>query len=158
MQCCEICQHTWLGNISMQFAGNSDLGIFADSCYDAFSKTTSITASLDRRADQAYVDIVDRHNEDAPDGSVQFKRRFAEMSRSGQRVINTDQTMQLIRNENLKAEMRSESDRALMMILTAVIGQKKKPTDETIKEEEDDDDDDDDDDEKEEKDKQNLVS
>ena len=89
---------------------------------------------------------MDRHNEDAPDGSVQFKRKFAEMSRSGQRVINTDQTMQLIRNENLKAEMRSESDRALMMILTAVIGQKKKPTDETIKEEEEDDDDDDDDD------------
>ena len=58
-----------------------DLGIFADGCYDAF-KTTSITASLDRRADQAYADIVDRHNDDAPDGSVQFKRRFAEMSRS----------------------------------------------------------------------------
>ena len=107
-----------------------DLGIFADSCYQAVStKGPSVADSLNKRSDQAYSDIVDRNNFDAPDGSVQFKRRFAEMSRSGQRVINMDQTMQLIRNENLKAEMRSESDRAMMMILQAVMGSKEKEND-----------------------------
>jgi len=99
-----------------------DLGIFADNCYVATSKNTGVAEALDRRADYAFNDIVNRDFFGAPDGSVQFKRRFAEMSRSGQRVINVDQTMQIIRNENLKADMRSASDRALMMILTAVMG------------------------------------
>ena len=72
-----------------------DLGIFADNCYVATSKNTGVAEALDRRADYAFNDIVNRDFFGAPDGSVQFKRRFAEMSRSGQRVINVDQTMQV---------------------------------------------------------------
>jgi hypothetical protein len=49
-----------------------DLGIFADSCYDAFKVNSSVSDSLNKRADQAYADIVDRHNVDAPDGSVRI--------------------------------------------------------------------------------------
>jgi len=41
--------------------------------------------------------------------------------------------MQIIRNEDLKADMRSASDRALMMILTAVMGHKDPDAQETAK-------------------------
>eukprot|EP00605_Chrysophyceae_sp_TOSAG23-4_P001865 GSChrysophyteH1.ASY1.ANO1.2057.1 assembled CDS len=99
-----------------------DLGIFADSCYEATASNTGVAEALNRRAGYAMADIVNRHNLEAPDGSVQFKRRFAEIARSGQRVINQDQTDQLIRNENIKADVRNESDRAMMMILSAVMG------------------------------------
>jgi hypothetical protein len=58
------------------------------------------------------------------------------MSRSGERVITTDQTLQLIHNENIKADMRNESDRALMLILTAVMGHKKKGEEKALTDEE----------------------
>ena len=95
-----------------------DLGILAENCYSAL-KGPSISVALDKKSDRAFAEIVDRTN-DIKDGTVQFKRRFAEMSRSGQRIINTDQTSQLYRNEQLRAEARSESDRMMMMILQAV--------------------------------------
>ena len=95
-----------------------DLGIMAENCYGAL-KGPPISVMLDRKSDRAFKDLVDR-TRDIKDGSVQFKRRFAEMSRSGQRTINSDQTSQLYRNQELRAEARSESDRMMMMILQAV--------------------------------------
>lgn len=95
-----------------------DLGIMAENCYGAL-KGPPISVMLDRKSDRAFAELVDR-TRDIKDGSVQFKRRFAEMSRSGQRIINSDQTSQLYRNQELRAEARSESDRMMMMILQAV--------------------------------------
>ena len=70
-----------------------ELGIYADGCYDA-TKGKSVTALLDARADIAYKELLDESmNEGIKEGSVQFKRRFSELSRSGSRTINTDQML-----------------------------------------------------------------
>ena len=95
-----------------------ELGILAENCYSAL-KGPSISVMLDKKSNKAFAELVDKVKE-IKEGTVHFKRRFAEMSRAGQRIINTDQTSQLYRNEELRAQARSESDRMLMMILQAV--------------------------------------
>ena len=98
-----------------------ELGIFADTCYQALGDGPSMTEILDNRATIANTELVSK-TAGIVDGSVQFKRRFAEMSRAGTRVITLDQTAQLLRNNNLKAEMRNESDQAMILMLQAMNG------------------------------------
>jgi hypothetical protein len=101
-----------------------ELGIFAESCYDAF-KGPSLGDILDSKSKRAFHELVDIKNFKIVDGSVQFKRRFAEMSRAGNRIINMDQTFQTYYNEQLKADVREENDKALMFMLAALMESKK---------------------------------
>jgi hypothetical protein len=62
-----------------------ELGIFADSCYSAL-EGPSMGTILDERAAVAYDQLVSKTS-GVVEGSIQFKRRFAEMSRAGNRLV-----------------------------------------------------------------------
>lgn len=53
------------------------------------------------------------------DGSAGFKRRFAELSRTGNRMITVDHQAELIRIENLKASSRNQASEELLLNISA---------------------------------------
>jgi hypothetical protein len=97
-----------------------ELNILADNCYSAL-KGPSINVVLERKAKAAFSELVETKGEQIVEGTVQFKRRFAEISRAGTRIINEDQTDQLLFNNNLRAAVKNESDQALMAMLVATM-------------------------------------
>lgn len=105
-----------------------ELGIYSENCYNALSNDPnkeSLTSTMYRKAgsiliivccgicnecvDQALNDIVDMSS-GLDDGSVEFKRRFAEISRTGNRMITIDHLNDVIHGENLRAHSRVKSD------------------------------------------------
>jgi len=97
-----------------------ELGIYADGCYDAV-QGKSVTGLLDQRAAIAYQELLAHdHEGKIKDGSVQFKRRFSELSRAGSRTINTDQILSSIRGDDLRAQARSNNNAAMLLMLNSM--------------------------------------
>jgi hypothetical protein len=96
-----------------------ELGIFADSCYDAL-KGPSVLELLEKKSKRAFKELVNKADNRCLEGTIQFRHRFGELVRFGTKSITADQINQIIRNENLKAQMRSESDEAMLVMLQAL--------------------------------------
>ena len=69
-------------------------------------------------ADAVTKDLI-TYNSGIEDGSAGFKRRFAELSRTGNRMITVDHQSELIRLENLKASARMQSSEELLLTIGA---------------------------------------
>jgi hypothetical protein len=94
-----------------------ELGIYADSCYDAF-KGPSTRDLLDRRAEFAATDLLRHKAEGGPlEGTAGFKRRFLEVSRAGSRMVMAAQQTALIRDQQTKAALRTQADIEMLKII-----------------------------------------
>ncbi len=55
------------------------------------------------------------------EGSVQFKRRFSELSRAGSRGVNTDQILAAIRGDQLRATARQKESLSMLLLLNRYV-------------------------------------
>lgn len=95
-----------------------EMGIRADNCYEALDGEPVINI-MERKAAKAYEDLLDMKNE-IKEGSNSFKEKFTEISRLGMRLINYDQTYQVLRNNDLRAYVRTKAGRAMLLQLLAL--------------------------------------
>jgi len=92
-----------------------ELGIVAANSY----KTTgdvSLSESYQITAAEAVQDLL-LHQNEIKDGSHNFKRRFIEISRAGNKLISVDQTLQLNHNDQRRADLRSNMSELLLLKL-----------------------------------------
>jgi hypothetical protein len=95
-----------------------EMGIRADNCYEALDGEPVINI-MERKAAKAYEDLLDMKNE-IKEGSNSFKEKFTEISRLGMRLINYDQTYQVLRNNDLRAYVRTKAGQAMLLQLLAL--------------------------------------
>jgi hypothetical protein len=89
-----------------------ELGIYVDGCYGARTGP-SMAVLMERRAEQAVKDLL-LWDGKATEGTALFKRMFAEISRSGTRMVVTDQTASNIHLQSLRADVRSEANKEML--------------------------------------------
>ena len=74
--------------------------------------------------DQAYDDLVLGDFSAIKEGSHQFKRRFIDISRAGNKMINIDMTAQVDHNNSLRAFLRNKVSEKLLSQLLEVAAQR----------------------------------
>ena len=97
-----------------------ELGIYVDGCYNAF-RGPSVTELLRRRSEVAYRELL-LFGSGIDEGSAKFKRRFAEISRTGNKFIITDQTEQLARDNEYRAKVRSKNNEEMLELIQGTAG------------------------------------
>lgn len=97
-----------------------ELDILAKNCYKPLAGTQgdeSLMERMSKRVDGAISEIID-YDSQLVDGSASFKRTFAELSRTGHRMITVDHQMDVIHVENLRASVRIQSDEEAMLAIS----------------------------------------
>ena len=94
------------------------LGIKAANCYGALDGEPVLEV-MERRTVSAMNDLMNTEL-NIEDGSMAFKEKFSEISRFGSKIINYDQTFQLLRNNDLKANVRHKASQAMLLQLLAL--------------------------------------